>query len=104
MAIWARELYIVIPLSLALLGFGGVLLRGVIGVTDIWVDGSGCTIVTSQMPILRTIYIYGMCLDFIVLCLTVWKLGFAKERGGGLRRMPLLTLLLRDGVLYFVIT
>ncbi|EIM91065.1 uncharacterized protein STEHIDRAFT_91040 [Stereum hirsutum FP-91666 SS1] len=98
MAIWGRARHIVIPLTLALIGFAGVLLRGIIGVRDIWVPASGCTIVSSQQTILRTIYIYGMSLDMIVLLLTLYRLGFGKERS------PLMKLLLADGLVYFIIT
>lgn len=98
MAMWDRKRYIVVPLTVALLGFAGVLLRGIIGVKDIWVEGAGCSIVSSQQTILRTIYIYGMSLDLIVLLLTFYKLGFGSEKSA------LMNLLLRDGLVYFLIT
>lgn len=99
MAVWGRSLYIVVPLSVALVGYSGVLLRGVIGVRDVWVTGEGCTIVNSQITILRTIYIYGMTLDFIVMCLTVFKL-----MTSGASRTPLVTMLVHDGLVYFAIS
>ena len=99
MAVWGRTLHITIPLSVSLLAYGGILLRGVIGVKDVWIPGSGCTIVNSQINILRTIYIYGMSLDFIVMCLTIFKLVFSTASN-----TPLVTMLIQDGLVYFAIS
>lgn len=71
----------------------------VIGVRDIWAPGAGCTIVNSQIVILRTIYIYGMSLDFIVMGLTVFKLATS-----GASKTPLVVMLVQDGLLYFAIS
>lgn len=99
MAVWGRTPYIVVPLSIALLAFGGVLLRGVIGIEDVWVPGSGCTIVNSQINILRSIYIYGMSLDFVIMCLTMFKLVLSAASN-----TPLVTMLVQDGLVYFAIS
>lgn len=99
MAVWGRSLYIVVPLTVALIAYSGILLRGVIGVRDVWVPGAGCTIVNSQITILRAIYIYGMSLDFVVMSLTIFKLVF-----GGVSNTPLVTMLVQDGLVYFAIS
>ncbi|KAJ7588195.1 hypothetical protein C8J56DRAFT_1080132 [Mycena floridula] len=50
-----------------------------------------------------TLYMYTVVLDFIILCLTVYKLLY----GGGARiriqRIPIFMLLFRDGLVYFLV-
>ncbi|KAJ7584509.1 hypothetical protein C8J56DRAFT_1090241 [Mycena floridula] len=50
-----------------------------------------------------SVYIYTVVLDFIILCLTLYKLLY----GGGTRirieRIPIFMLLFRDGLVYFVV-
>jgi len=69
----------------------GVLLKAV------WAQG-GCAIVYTNNKILAASFIYGMSFDFIVLCLTAWKLAF--PTGG---RSRLITLIFGDGLIYFLV-
>jgi len=70
--------------------FPGVLLKAV------WAQG-GCAIIYTNNKILAASFIYGMAFDFIVLCLTAWKLAFPS---GG--RSRLVTLIFGDGLIYFL--
>lgn len=71
--------------------FPGVLLKAV------WAQG-GCAIIYTNNKILAASFIYGMVFDFIVLCLTAWKLAFPS---GG--RSRLVTLIFGDGLIYFLL-
>lgn len=71
--------------------FSGVLLKAA------WVQG-GCAIIYTNNTILAASFIYGMAFDFIVLCLTAWKLAFPS---GG--RSRLVTLIFGDGLIYFLV-
>lgn len=71
--------------------FAGVLLKAV------WAEG-GCAIIYTNNKILAASFIYGMAFDFIVLCLTAWKLAFPS---GG--RSRLITLIFGDGLIYFLV-
>ena len=72
--------------------FPGVLLKAV------WVPSNGCVIVYTNSTILAASFIYGMAFDFVVLCLTAWRLAFPS---GG--RSKLVTLIFGDGLIYFVV-
>ena len=74
-----------------ILVFLGVLLKAV------WTD-SGCAIIYTNNKILAASFIYGMAFDFLVLCLTAWKLAFPS---GG--RSKLITLIFGDGLIYFLV-
>jgi hypothetical protein len=63
----------------------------------VWVEG-GCAIINTNSKILAASFIYGMAFDFVVLCLTAWKLAFPS---GG--RSKLVTLIFGDGLIYFVV-
>lgn len=73
------------------LNFPGVLLKAV------WAQGA-CAIIYTNNKILAASFIYGMAFDFIVLCLTAWKLAFPS---GG--RSRLVTLIFGDGLIYFLV-
>ena len=69
----------------------GVLLKAM------WTD-AGCAIIFTNNKILAASFIYGMAFDFLVLCLTAWKLAFPS---GG--RSKLITLIFGDGLIYFLV-
>jgi hypothetical protein len=71
--------------------FSGVLLKAV------WAEG-GCAIIYTNNKILAASFIYGMAFDFLVLCLTAWKLAYPS---GG--RSRLITLIFGDGLIYFLV-
>ena len=71
--------------------FSGVLLKAE------WAPG-GCAIIYTNNKLLAASFIYGMAFDFLVLCLTAWKLAFPS---GG--RSRLVTLIFGDGLIYFLV-
>lgn len=63
-----------------------------------WISPGGCVIVSTDNRILAVTFIYTMVFDFIVLCLTGWKLAFPVNA-----RSRLVTLIFRDGLIFFMI-
>ena len=63
-----------------------------------WEPGQGCVITQTNNTILSATFIYSMCFDFIVLCLTGYKLFFLSTG-----RSRLVTLIVRDGLMYFIV-
>jgi hypothetical protein len=63
-----------------------------------WVDGVGCVITATQNRILAVSFIYSMVFDFVVLCLTAFKL-FSPRTA----RSRLVQLIFGDGLIYFAI-
>ncbi|KAJ7634578.1 hypothetical protein FB45DRAFT_909225 [Roridomyces roridus] len=96
-AVWNQNWYIWVPLCGIILGHWALLLHGVL-LTARWDPVLGCTITSTNNHILAASFIYGMSLDFTVLCLTAWKLLF--PTGG---RSRLVSLIFNDGLVYFVI-
>ena len=74
------------------MAFEGVLLKAE------WVPGEGCAITQTNNTVLAATFIYSMCFDLIILILTAGKL--ILPRG---HRSQLVTLLFKDGLIYFVI-
>jgi small-conductance mechanosensitive channel len=69
-----------------------------------WVPGLGCQITYSNTTILAATFIYSMCFDFVVMCLSAYKLAWAPVRkgaNGGHTR--LIRMLFSDGLIYFFI-
>ncbi|KAJ7588207.1 hypothetical protein C8J56DRAFT_1050270 [Mycena floridula] len=50
-----------------------------------------------------SLYIYTVVLDFIILCLTVYKLLYGSGARISIQRIPIFMLLFRDGLVYFVV-
>jgi len=112
MAVWSQNKWLVIFLVLVILGHWSLLLHGrcmnfpftykltLSGVllTAVWIPGQGCAIVSTQNRILAISFIYSMVFDFIVLCLTAYKL-FSPRTG----RSRLVGLIFGDGLIYFLI-
>ncbi|KAH8107958.1 hypothetical protein BXZ70DRAFT_913471 [Cristinia sonorae] len=96
MAIWGQQLSIVIPLVILILGHWTLIFQGVIVQTQ-WVPGSGCVIIATRPNILSAMFIYSVCLDFIVLVLAAWKL---YDRRG---HSQIVKLLFQDGLIYFTV-
>ncbi len=64
-----------------------------------WVDGQGCLVTGSNNTILAATFIYPMCFDLIILLLSMYKLVIGVKGG----RSQLMTLLFKDGLVYFII-
>ena len=63
-----------------------------------WIPPVGCVIVSTDNHLLAITFIYTMVFDFVVLCLTGWKLAFPANA-----RSRLVTLIFGDGLIFFVI-
>ncbi|KAF7351426.1 hypothetical protein MSAN_01574600 [Mycena sanguinolenta] len=96
-AVWNQRWYIWLPLLAIIMGHWSLLLHGVL-INAAWDPVQGCVITSTDNRLLAATFIYGMSFDFTVLCLTAYKLAFP---AGGKSR--LITLIFRDGLIYFVI-
>ncbi|KAJ6557935.1 hypothetical protein B0H19DRAFT_1291226 [Mycena capillaripes] len=96
-AVWNQRWFIWVPLVAIILGHWSLLLHGVL-LKASWDPVQGCIITSTDNHTLAITFIYGMTFDFIVLCLTAYKLLFP---AGGKSR--LVSLIFNDGLIYFVI-
>ncbi|KIO32231.1 hypothetical protein M407DRAFT_18801 [Tulasnella calospora MUT 4182] len=97
-AIWSRNLMIVVPLCILALGQWGILLHGVITVHAVYSDVARSCVVTDTLPVfLDLIYVYTMGYDLLVLLIS--SIGLVRTSG----RSDLWTLLFQDGIVYFVV-
>lgn len=117
MVIWGNSMYIVIPLVIGMLGHWSLILQGQfhiqlqsihddeiyflhnLGVLleASWIEGTGCVITHTNNTILAATFIYSMCFDLTVLILSAIKI--LSRRG----KSQLITLLFKDGLVYFII-
>ncbi|KDQ07163.1 hypothetical protein BOTBODRAFT_614745 [Botryobasidium botryosum FD-172 SS1] len=98
-AVWARKLYIIIPLVILSLGHWTVLFHGVATVQSNWsVTDNACIVSGTEPAFINLLYIYTMLFDLVVLLLTV--IGLLLSPG---RSSNLWTLLFKDGVVYFIV-
>jgi len=98
MAVWGQKWYIVGPLIVIILGHWSILLRGV-QVRAEWNPLAGCIITDTKPKIISTTFIYSMCFDFVVLCLTAIKLHTSSAAG----RSKIGSLIFHDGLVYFIV-
>ncbi|KAI0346491.1 hypothetical protein BDW22DRAFT_764803 [Trametopsis cervina] len=98
MALWSQSLYIVVPIVCIIIGHWVLILQGIL-LKAVYIPGTGCAIIETKTTILAATFIYSMCFDLIILILTSIKL--AKPKGG--QRSQLMTMLFRDGLIYFLI-
>lgn len=63
----------------------------------------GCTITDTDNTLLAATFIYSMCFDFTVLCLTGWKLIINAPSSKVMGRSKLVVLIFGDGLIYFFI-
>ena len=98
MALWSHDKRIVIPIVIVILGHWSLILQGVL-LTAVWVPGQGCVVSGTNNTILAATFIYSMCFDLLILCLSAFKC-FIGVKGG---RSQLMTLLFKDGLMYFFI-
>ncbi|KAG6901983.1 hypothetical protein C0995_005942 [Termitomyces sp. Mi166 len=63
-----------------------------------WIPGQGCVITSTDNKLLAITFIYSMVFDFAVLCLTAFKL-----LSGPGKSSRLVSLIFRDGLIYFAI-
>ncbi|KAH8096700.1 hypothetical protein BXZ70DRAFT_896101 [Cristinia sonorae] len=96
MAIWSQNRYVISGLTLLILGHWSIILTGVL-IGSRWAPGVGCSLVSVNSKILSAMFIYSMCFDFIVLCLSAFKLCHRREGS------QIVQLLFKDGLIYFVV-
>ena len=96
MAVWSQNRYIVIFLVLVILGHWSLILQGA-QLTATWVPGSGCAIIKTNNTVLAATFIYSMVFDLIVMILNLIKLW------GRQKRSQLVSVLFKDGVIYFFV-
>ena len=113
MVIWGNSLYVVVPLVVGMLGHWSLILQGLLIITlyltndsssavgvlleATWIEGAGCVITHTNNTVLAATFIYSMCFDLTVLILSAIKI--LGRRG----RSQLITLLFKDGLVYFII-
>ena len=95
MALWSHDKRIVIPIVIVILGHWSLILQGVL-LTAIWVPGQGCVVSGTNNTILAATFIYSMCFDLLILCLSAYEC-FIGVKGG---RSQLMTLLIKDSLLF----
>lgn len=102
-AIWSQNIWLVILLVLAIIGHWSLILQGIL-LTAVWRPGVGCTITYSDTTILAATFIYSMCFDFVVMCLSAYKLAWTPMRNGtNAAPTRLSRMLFSDGLIYFFI-
>ncbi|KAJ7573485.1 hypothetical protein C8J56DRAFT_510385 [Mycena floridula] len=99
-AVWGHNRYVIATLVTLILGHFGIILRSIFNAKSTWVEGAGCVTSSTEGTIFAAMYIYAMVLDFIILALTAYKLGYQDRKR---HRTALSSLLFRDGLFYFVI-
>ena len=98
MALWSHDKRIVIPVVVVILGHWSLILQGVL-LTAVWVPGPGCAVTGTNNTILAATFIYSMCFDLVILLLSTYKCVIGVKGG----RSQLMSLLFKDGLVYFFI-
>ncbi|KAG9075158.1 hypothetical protein FS749_013194 [Ceratobasidium sp. UAMH 11750] len=99
-AIWSRNVYILLGLLTIALGHWAILFLGVISVRSAWNPAVNVCIVTgTSTTLLRLVYGYTMAFDLTVLIVSTAGL----LRSGGRQGSDLWKLLFRDGIVYFLV-
>ncbi|KAF8652372.1 hypothetical protein AX16_004400 [Volvariella volvacea WC 439] len=104
MAVWSYNRWVIGGLTLIILGHWTLILKGVLLKAE-WVPGQGCVIIETDTTVLAAIFIYSMCLDFIVLMLSAFKLLGLDSKDGGPRLASSVVgnMVFRDGLIFFLI-
>ncbi|KAF8838785.1 hypothetical protein BDN67DRAFT_906753 [Paxillus ammoniavirescens] len=102
-AVWSKNKWIINILVLIILGHWAIILQS-IPLSATWVPGVGCSIAESNPTIPAATFIYSMCFDFVVLCLTAYKLAWNPRRtGSSALHTKLVRMIFTDGLVYFII-
>jgi len=97
-AIWSKNIYIVVPLCILSMGQWGILLHGIVTVNSTWNEAAMTCMVNSAQPAwINAIYVYTMSFDLIVLILSTTGLLLSPGRSN------LWQLLFKDGIVFFLI-
>ncbi|KAL0949576.1 hypothetical protein HGRIS_009625 [Hohenbuehelia grisea] len=99
-ALWSKQMTVVVPLVTLSLGHWGILYRGMFLVKASWDPTVGGCVVTQTNPSLLNItFFYTMGFDAVILVFTMVAL-LTKHNA----RTDLWNLLFKDGLVYFIIT
>ncbi|KAI0754416.1 hypothetical protein C8Q80DRAFT_1094109 [Daedaleopsis nitida] len=98
MALWSHDKRVVAPIIVIILGHWSLILQGVL-VKASWDPMAGCVVSGTSNTILAATFIYSMCFDLFILLLSSYKLVIGVQGG----RSQLMTLLFKDGLVYFFI-
>ncbi|KAG2154155.1 uncharacterized protein EDB93DRAFT_1081505 [Suillus bovinus] len=102
-AIWSQNIWIIVLLVLIIIGHWSLILQGIL-LNAVWLPGLDCTITNSDNTILAATFIYSMCFDFVVLCLSAYKLAWTHTWSGThVAPTRLVRMLFSDGLVYFFI-
>ncbi|EIW78636.1 hypothetical protein CONPUDRAFT_60653 [Coniophora puteana RWD-64-598 SS2] len=101
-AIWSRNKYIIGLLLVIILGHWSLILQGVL-LKAAYFPGEGCAITDSNTTVLSATFIYSMCFDLIVLCLSTYKLAWEPRRKQMGAQSQLVKMIFADGLVYFFI-
>jgi len=101
-AIWSRNKYIIGLLLVIILGHWSLILQGVL-LKAAYYPGEGCAITDSNTTVLSATFIYSMCFDLIVLCLSTYKLAWEPRRKQMGAQSQLVKMIFADGLVYFFI-
>lgn len=72
-------------------------------VSALWVEGTGCILVSTNNTVLLATLIYAMCLDLIVMVLTAYKLLDARSINPSIGESKIANLIFKDGLIFFFI-
>ncbi|KAI0790735.1 hypothetical protein C8Q75DRAFT_732851 [Abortiporus biennis] len=97
MAIWKRRLVVVIPLVVIILGHWSLILQGA-QITAIYIDGVGCELTSNRVDLLGGSFVYAVCLDFVVMALTAYRLCYSTPWPS----TGIMGILFQDGLIYFI--
>ncbi|EIN09346.1 hypothetical protein PUNSTDRAFT_120595 [Punctularia strigosozonata HHB-11173 SS5] len=97
-AIWNQTRYIAGLFGVLILGQWFLIFRS-LPLTAVYVPDFGCAATSVSKTFIAASYVYTMVVDTTILVLSVYKLGVSLRE----RNPPLVKLLVRDGVVYFLI-
>ncbi|KDQ09989.1 hypothetical protein BOTBODRAFT_503327 [Botryobasidium botryosum FD-172 SS1] len=97
-AVWSKNIYVVVPLCVLSMGQWGIILHGIVTIQSSWSpEAMTCIVEGTQPAWINAIYLYTMSFDLIVLILST--IGLLLSPG----RSNLWQLLFKDGIVFFLI-
>ncbi|KAF9237390.1 hypothetical protein BU15DRAFT_76103 [Melanogaster broomeanus] len=101
-ALWSHNKWITGLTVLIVVGHWSLILQGVVQ-TATWIPSVGCAIVELDTTILAATFVYAMCFNFVMLCLTAYKLAQSQRctSASGLHN-KLFRIIFSDGLVYFI--
>ncbi|KAH8108071.1 hypothetical protein BXZ70DRAFT_33869 [Cristinia sonorae] len=98
MALWRRDIRVVIPLGLLIAGHWAVLLQAC-NVSGQWVEGTGCVLTQPNTTQLTISFSWSILLDAIVFILSAIKI----VRPGFQKRSGMVRMVFKDGLVYLFV-